>query len=61
MPTLLGAAVIALGGLVLMRVARREWKRVNENLEAQRSAPRERKSAQRLEKDPETGVYRPEE
>lgn len=61
MPTLLGAAVIALGGMVLMRVARREWKRVNENLEAQRSAPRERKSAQRLEKDPETGVYRPEE
>jgi hypothetical protein len=61
MPTLLGAAVIALGGLVLMRVARREWKRVNKNLEAQRSAPRERKSAQRLEKDPETGVYRPEE
>jgi hypothetical protein len=59
MPTLLGAAIIALGGMVLMRVARREWKRVNLNLEAQRSAPRERKSAQRLEKDEATGTYRP--
>ncbi len=61
MPTLLGAAVIALGGMVLMRVVRREWKRVNENLDSQRSAPRERKSAQRLEKDPDTGTYRPAE
>jgi glycyl-tRNA synthetase alpha chain len=34
-----------------MRVARREWKRVNQNLEAQRSRPTpERKSAQRLER-----------
>lgn len=59
MPTLLGAAIIALGGIVLMRVARREWKRVNQNLEAQRSAPRGRKGAQRLEKDEATGTYRP--
>ncbi|MFN3172000.1 MAG: hypothetical protein ACE37E_15045 [Hyphomicrobiales bacterium] len=59
MPTLLGAAIVALGGIVLMRVARREWKRVNQNLEAQRSAPRERKSAQLLEKDEATGTYRP--
>lgn len=59
MPTLLTTAAIFVGGLVLFRMARREWRRVNDTMQAQRSAPRERKDAQRLEKDPETGTYRP--
>lgn len=59
MPTLIGATVLALGGFVVMRIARREWRRVNERMEAQRSAPREPKAAQKLERDPETGAYRP--
>lgn len=61
MPTLLGAAVIALGGMVLMRVARREWRRINQSMDEQRSAPKtpRQPQAQKLERDPETGVYRP--
>lgn len=59
MPTLLAGAAIVLGGAVLMRIARREWQRVNRDLEAQRSAPSQSEGAQRLEKDPQTGVYRP--
>ena len=61
MPTLIGAAVLALGGLVVVRLARREWHRVNRTMDAQRSAPRARQSAQKLEKDPESGAYRPVE
>ena len=52
MPTLLAGAAIVLGGAVLMRIARREWQRVNRDLEAQRSAPSQSEGAQRLEKDP---------
>lgn len=59
MPTLLGAAVIALGGMLLLRVARREWQRVNKNMDEQRSTPKSKPEAQTLERDPETGVYRP--
>jgi hypothetical protein len=61
MPTLLAGAAILVGGAIVFRIARREWQRVNANLEAQRSAPPERESAKRLERDPETGVYRPRE
>ncbi|MEO0384930.1 MAG: hypothetical protein AAF234_15390 [Pseudomonadota bacterium] len=61
MPTLLTSAAIFVGGLVLFRMARREWRRVNDTMQAQRSAPRERKGAQRLEKDPDTGAYRPKD
>ncbi len=61
MPTLIGAAVLALGGLVVMRLARREWHRVNRTMDAQRSTPGARQSAQKLEKDPETGAYKPVE
>ena len=61
MPTLIGAAVLALGGLVVMRLARREWHRVNRTMDAQRSTPSARQSAQKLEKDPETGAYKPVE
>lgn len=59
MPTLLTSAAIFVGGLMLFRMARREWRRVNDAIQAQRSTPRERKAAQRLEKDPDTGAYRP--
>lgn len=59
MPTLLGAAVIALGGMLLLRVARREWKRVNQSMDEVRSEPKAKPDAQTLERDPETGVYRP--
>lgn len=59
MPTLLGAALLAVGGLVVMRVARREWKRVNQSMDEQRRAPKQAKDAQRLERDPATGTYRP--
>lgn len=59
MPTLLGAAVIALGGVILLRVARREWRRVNQSMDQQRSTPKAKPQAQTLEQDPETGVYRP--
>ncbi|MFK7791178.1 MAG: hypothetical protein AB8B88_00770 [Devosiaceae bacterium] len=59
MPTLLGAAIIALGGVLVTRLARREWKRVNTSMDAQRRAPKQSEGAKRLKKDPETGTYRP--
>ncbi len=59
MPTLLGTAILAIGGMVAWRMLRREWTRVNADLEAQRSQVKTSQDAQRLEKDPQTGVYRP--
>ncbi len=59
MPQLLGAALLAIGGMVAMRMLRKEWKRVNQSMDAQRRAPKQSQDAQRLERDPDTGTYRP--
>lgn len=59
MPQLLGAALLAIGGMVAMRVLRKEWKRVNQSMDEQRRAPKQSADAQRLERDPDTGTYRP--
>ena len=60
MPTLVGAALLALGGLLAMRVVRREWTRVNRTMDEQRATPTaQRRQARKLEQDAETGTYRP--
>ena len=60
MPTLVGAALMALGGFMAMRVIRREWSRVNRTMDEQRATPTaQRRQAKKLERDPETGAYRP--
>ncbi|MBV6657992.1 MAG: hypothetical protein KI785_09530 [Devosiaceae bacterium] len=61
MPALLGVAALALGGLVLAGLARREWRRVNRAMDDARrepvKAPGER--GETLEHDPQSGTYRP--
>lgn len=51
------------GAFVLARIMRREYRRVNEELEAARMAPvtskSERAGHPTLRRDPRTGVYRP--
>jgi hypothetical protein len=59
MPQLLGAALLAIGGMVAMRVLRKEWRRVNQSMDEQRRAPKQSTDSQRLERDPDTGTYRP--
>lgn len=61
MPTLLGAGAIIIGGMILLRLARREWARVNRSMESQRSAGLKADGlpAQKLARDPVTGIYRP--
>ena len=63
MPTLLGAVAVAVGGLIVWRIARREWQRVNHAMDNQRDTglPGERARARQLKRDPETGAYRPDD
>ncbi|MEM6710719.1 MAG: hypothetical protein AAF590_00365 [Pseudomonadota bacterium] len=61
MPALFGAFALAVGGMLVWRFARREWTRVNKEMDAQRrdGLPGEREASRKLERDPDTGTYRP--
>jgi hypothetical protein len=61
MSTVLSTVAVILGGMLVWRVVKREWTRINRSLDAHRSAPRAAPDGhtQTLERDPETGVYRP--
>jgi hypothetical protein len=62
-PALLLAAGVV-GAVALVRIIRREYRRVNDELERARAAPvareAERPQHPTLRRDPRTGVYRPD-
>lgn len=58
MPPFLIAAAGVIGAIALARVLTREARRVNDILDPRRS-PAEEAPAERLERDPATGEYRP--
>ncbi|MEM1287926.1 MAG: hypothetical protein AAGH60_06210 [Pseudomonadota bacterium] len=62
MPALFGFVAVAVGGVLALNIARREWRRVNSSLDDVRRAPsaRTRRETRKLIKDPDTGTYRPE-
>ncbi|HEX7790965.1 MAG TPA: hypothetical protein VF467_10630 [Afipia sp.] len=60
MPPLILVAAGILGGAALLRLAVRESKRINRELEEARKAkPQEQESIPKLRRDPDTGTYRP--
>ncbi|HEX7882482.1 MAG TPA: hypothetical protein VF499_07080 [Afipia sp.] len=60
MPPLILVAAGILGGVALLRLAVRESKRINRELEEARKAkPPEQESIPKLRRDPDTGTYRP--
>ena len=62
-PPLLGWTVAAVATAALARLLVREWRRVNQMLDAQElsgSAELPREAFPTLRPDPRTGVYRPE-
>ena len=60
MPPLILVAAGILGGAALLRLAVREGRRINRELDDARKAnPAEKESMPKLRRDPETGTYRP--
>jgi hypothetical protein len=62
MPTLVAWALGAIGAVFLVKIARKEWRRVNAELDRARPVrvtDPERAAMTELRPDPETGVYRP--
>ena len=60
MPPLILWALGAVGGAIAGRWLYREAQRVNAELHPEQSKPLdERETARKLERDPQTGVYRP--
>ena len=60
MPPLILIAAGILGGAALVRLAVREGKRINRELDAARKAkPAEQESMPKLRRYPDTGTYRP--
>lgn len=61
MSTVLSTVAVLLGGMFVWRVAKREWQRINRSMDAHRTTPRAtgHGHTQTLQRDPETGVYRP--
>jgi hypothetical protein len=55
MPIILTIATVT-GALVAARLLKREWDRVNREIDAAEASPR----ATTLRRDPRTGVWRPE-
>ena len=58
MPPIIAAAVAIAGAALLARTLRREWDRVNRELDAAEAAPAEVRAT--LRRDPKTGVWRPD-
>jgi len=60
MPPLVLIALGVMGGAALLRLAMKEGRRVNRELdEIREQAASDRKDAVRLRRDPQTGTYRP--
>jgi hypothetical protein len=63
-PPVIAWAVGAIGAVVMSKLVAREWRRVNDELDARESAQRAAKvrveERGTLRRDPVTGVYRPE-
>ncbi|TCT08220.1 hypothetical protein [Aquabacter spiritensis] len=59
MPPLVLAALGALGATALARLLVRETRRVNRSLDPHRPNPDGEPPGETLERDPETGAYRP--
>jgi hypothetical protein len=63
-PPVIAWAVGAIGAVVMSKLVAREWRRVNDELDArerdQRAARVRVKERGSLRRDPATGVYRPE-
>jgi hypothetical protein len=62
MPPVLIWAIGTIGAAVVAKVATREWRRVNADLDRRRTAPvteTEHAPLPTLRRDPTTGVYRP--
>jgi hypothetical protein len=63
-PPVIAWAVGAIGAVVMSKFVAREWRRVNEELDArergERAAKVHVKDRGTLRRDPATGVYRPE-
>lgn len=63
MPQALLLIVSALGAAIAARLIAREWRRVNEELDRMREPARAEATRERipvLQRDPATGVYRPQ-
>ena len=63
MPQALLLIVSALGAAIAARLIAREWRRVNEELDRMREPARAEAARERipvLQRDPATGVYRPQ-
>lgn len=64
MPQALLLIVSALGAAIAARLIAREWRRVNEELDRMRAEPARAEATREripvLQRDPETGVYRPQ-
>jgi hypothetical protein len=60
MPPLILVAAGILGGAALLRLAAREGRRINRELdEARKARPAEQESMPKLRRDPDSGTYRP--
>lgn len=60
MPPLILVAAGILGGAALVRLAVRESRRINRELDdARKAQPAEQERMPKLQRDPETGTYRP--
>jgi hypothetical protein len=59
MPPLILWALGAAGAAIVGRVLFRESRRINAELHAEAQPANERNTGRNLERDPETGVYRP--
>ncbi|MDO8980120.1 MAG: hypothetical protein Q7V17_12900 [Afipia sp.] len=60
MPPLILVAAGILGGAALLRLAVREGRRINRELDdARKAKPAEKESMPKLRRDPDTGTYRP--
>ena len=60
MPPLILWALGAAGAAIVGRVLYRESQRINAELHPEPEAANEREAARKLERDPKTGVYRPQ-
>ncbi len=64
LPPVIAWTLGVLGAAALARVLAREWRRVNAELQRQEPAPTDgldRDELPKLRRDPQTGIYRPEE
>ena len=61
-PPVIGWALVAIGGAAVVKLAAKEWRRVNAALHPREPAPEEikRDKLPKLKRDPASGEYRPD-